>query len=108
MEKENVNTLDLCVDFVGLSTFYPRFWEDWERYLAKSLCPFWEGFKEPELTGNYHDLSHHGQKKEKIEKLLMLEHGIMNRISAALTSMKERQVGNTSLFDQTTNHSLAS
>ena len=64
--------------------------------------PFWEGFKEPELTGNYHDLSHHGQKKEKIEKLLMLEHGIMKRISAALSTMKERKAGNTSLFDQTT------
>ena len=23
------------------------------------------------MTGNYHDLSHHGQKKEKIEKLMM-------------------------------------
>jgi len=64
--------------------------------------PFWEGFKEPELTGNYHDLSHHGQKKEKIDKLLMLEHGILKRISAALTTMKERQVGSSSLFDQTT------
>jgi len=64
--------------------------------------PFWEGFKEPELTGNYHDLSHHGQKKEKIEKLMMLEHGILKRISAALTTMKERKVGDTSLFDQTT------
>ena len=64
--------------------------------------PFWEGFKEPELTGNYHDLSHHGQKKEKIEKLMMLEHGILKRISAALTTMKERKVGNTSLFNQTT------
>jgi hypothetical protein len=64
--------------------------------------PFWEGFKEPELTGNYHDLSHHGQKKEKIEKLLMLEHGILKRISAALTTMKERKAGGDSLFDQTT------
>ena len=64
--------------------------------------PFWEGFKEPDLSGNYHDLSHHGQKKEKIEKLLMLEHAILKRISAALTTMKERAMGNSSLFDQTT------
>ena len=64
--------------------------------------PFWEGFKEPDLSGNYHDLSHHGQKKEKIEKLLMLEHGILKRISSALTTMKERQVGKSSLYDQTT------
>ena len=64
--------------------------------------PFWEGFKEPDLSGNYHDLSHHGQKPEKIKKLLMLEHAILKRISAALTIMKKRQVGNGSLFDQTT------
>ena len=64
--------------------------------------PFWEGFKEPELTGNYHDLSHHGQKPDKVEKLLMMEHGILHRISDALTTMKQRKAGNTSLFDQTT------
>ena len=64
--------------------------------------PFWEGFKEPELSGNYHDLSHHGQKPEKIEKLLMLEHAIMKRINASLNSMKHRTAGNSSLFDQTT------
>lgn len=64
--------------------------------------PFWEGFKEPDLSGNYHDLSHHGQKPEKIEKLLMLEHAILRRINASLSTMKERTVGNSSLFDQTT------
>jgi hypothetical protein len=64
--------------------------------------PFWEGFKEPDINGNYHDLSHHGKKPEKIKKLLMLEHAILNRISAALTTMKQRQAGNQSLFDQTT------
>ena len=64
--------------------------------------PFWEGFKEPGLSGNYHDLSHHGQKKEKIDKLLKLEHAIIKRINTSLNVMRERQVGNGSLFDQTT------
>lgn len=64
--------------------------------------PFWEGFKEPELSGNYHDLSHHGQKPEKIKSLLTLEHAILKRINASLNTMKERHVGNSSLFDQTT------
>ena len=64
--------------------------------------PFWEGFKEPGLSGNYHDLSHHGQKPDKIKKLLMLEHAILKRINTALGTMKERKVGNSSLFDQTT------
>ena len=64
--------------------------------------PFWEGFKEPGLSGNYHDLSHHGQKKEKIEKLLKLEHAILKRINTSLNVMRECQVGNDSLLDQTT------
>ena len=64
--------------------------------------PFWEGFKEPELSGNYHDLSHHGQKSEKIEKLMMLERGILSRISDSLAKMKNRTVGESTLFDQTT------
>jgi len=64
--------------------------------------PFWEGFREPELSGNYHDLSHHGQKPEKIRKLLMLEHAILKRINSSLATMKERTVGTSSLFDQTT------
>jgi len=64
--------------------------------------PFWEGFKEASLSGNYHDLSHHGQKPAKIKKLLMLEHAILKRISGALTTMKDRKVGTDSLFDQTT------
>ena len=64
--------------------------------------PFWEGFKEPDLSGNYHDLSHHGQKPEKVKKLLMLEHAILKRINTSLSTMKKRTVGNSSLFDQTT------
>ena len=64
--------------------------------------PFWEGFKESDLSGNYHDISHHGQKPEKIKKLLMLEHAILKRINTSLSTMKKRTVGNSSLFDQTT------
>ena len=70
--------------------------------------PFWEGFREPGLSGNYHDLSHHGQKPEKVEKLLMLEHAILKRINASLNTMKERKAGNSSLFDQTTTFLTAS
>jgi hypothetical protein len=64
--------------------------------------PFWDGFKQPDLSGNYHDLSHHGREPGKIKKLLVLEHSILKRISAALTTMKKRKAGNQSLFDQTT------
>ena len=54
--------------------------------------PFWEGFKEPGLSGNYHDLSHHGQKKEKIDKLLKLEHAIIKRINTSLFSLLKRDL----------------
>jgi hypothetical protein len=47
-------------------------------------------------------LSHHGQKPDKLKKLLKLEHAILKRINASLNTMKERTVGNSSLFDQTT------
>ena len=40
--------------------------------------------------------------KRNWKKLLQLEHAILNRISTALTTMKERKAGNQSLFDQTT------
>ena len=64
--------------------------------------PFWEGFREADLSGNYHDLSHHGQKPEKIKSLLVLERAILKRINDSLNTMKERTVGNQTLFDQTT------
>ena len=64
--------------------------------------PFWESFKQPNISGSYHDFSHHGKKPEKIEKLLVMEQAILRRISRTLTTMKERQVGHETLFDQTT------
>lgn len=70
--------------------------------------PFWESFKQSNISGSYHGFSHHGKKPEKIKKLLVMEHGILSRISKTLTLMKERSVGNESLFDQTTTFITAS
>lgn len=70
--------------------------------------PFWESFNQPNISGNYHSYSHHGKKPETIEKLLVMEHGILSRISRTLTTMKERQIGNERLFDQTTTFVTAS
>lgn len=64
--------------------------------------PFWEGFKQPNISGSYHGFSHHGKKPEKIEKLLVMENAITKRISATLSKMKERSVGGETVFDQTT------
>ena len=64
--------------------------------------PFWDEFEHPDISGNYHNLSHHGQKPEKIKQLLVIEHGIMQRISQTVTELKRRRIGDESLFDQTT------
>lgn len=64
--------------------------------------PFWEGFKQSNISGSYHGFSHHGKKPETTEKLLVMEHGMLSRISKMLTIMKKRRVGNETLFDQTT------
>lgn len=70
--------------------------------------PFWEGFKQSNISGSYHDFSHHGKKPEKIEKLLVMESTILGRINETLNKMKERNVGEGSLFDQTTTFVTAS
>ena len=64
--------------------------------------PFWDGFKHPDISGNYHHLSHHGKDPKKIQQLLKIEHGIMQRISQTLTDFKKTKVGEETLFDQTT------
>ena len=58
---------------------------------------FWEGFKEPELSGNYSRFVSSRTKARKIEKLMMLERGILSRISDSLAKMKNRTVGERTL-----------
>lgn len=70
--------------------------------------PFWESFKQDNISGSYHGFSHHGQKPAMIEKLLVMEHGITRRISETLSKMKQRSMGCETLFDQTTSFVTAS
>ncbi len=70
--------------------------------------PFWESFKQPNLSGSYHGFSHHGRKPEKIQKLLVMENAILGRIAATLSKMKERTAGEGTVFDQTTTFVTAS
>ena len=65
--------------------------------------PFWESFYDDDLSGNYHDFSHHGQKEEKIEKLLVMENMILRKIGQTLDRMKATTMNSgVSLFDETT------
>lgn len=64
--------------------------------------PFWESFQNSNISGSYHNMSHHGQDPKKIKQLLIMERAIVRRISQAVSQMKLRQVGSQSLFDQTT------
>ena len=63
--------------------------------------PFWESFKLGNLSESYHNLSHHGQKKSKIEKLLKVESKVVEKISGAITSLKNTQSSQGMLFDET-------
>lgn len=70
--------------------------------VATIQIPFWEGFDDDEFSGNYHDFSHHGQKQEKIDKLLVLENMILHKIGETLKRMKNIKMSSgMSLFDET-------
>lgn len=70
--------------------------------VATIQIPFWESFDDDDFSGNYHDFSHHGQKEEKIEKLLVLENMILHKIGKTLERMKNIKMSSgMSLFDET-------
>ncbi|MCA9195220.1 MAG: DUF1552 domain-containing protein [Planctomycetales bacterium] len=65
--------------------------------------PFWESFDQKDFSGNYHDFSHHGQKEDKIEKLLVMENMILRKVGQMLDRLKATQMSSgASLFDETT------
>ncbi|MCM8527442.1 MAG: DUF1552 domain-containing protein, partial [Lentisphaeraceae bacterium] len=84
----------LDLSFLALAT-------DSTRVLTLQI-PFWESFKQENISGNYHNLSHHGKKPEKIEKLLVMENMILEKISQSLSKMKSTSMTGGSLFDETT------
>jgi hypothetical protein len=53
------------------------------------------------VTGNHHNLSHHGQDKEKIEQLQKIEAGIIGCYGELLGNMKSRTESGKSLLDNT-------
>lgn len=60
--------------------------------------PFWETFKQADISGNYHNFSHHGQDPKKIEKLLKVEKMVVKKIDQTVSKLKE---GDGQLFDET-------
>jgi len=53
------------------------------------------------VTGNHHNLSHHGQDDGKIDQLEKIEGGIVGCYADLLGKMKEKTEGNNSLLDNT-------
>ncbi len=53
------------------------------------------------VTGNHHNLSHHGQDEEKIEQLQKIEAGIVGCYGELLGNMKSRTESGKSLLDNT-------
>ena len=71
--------------------------------VATIQIPFWESFDDDDLSGNYHDFSHHGQEEKKIEKLLVMENMILRKVGDTLSRMKAKRMSSgASLFDETT------
>ena len=53
------------------------------------------------VTGNHHNLSHHGQDDSKIEQLKKIEREIISCYGDLLGTMKEKKEGGSSLLDST-------
>ncbi|HBE70282.1 MAG TPA: hypothetical protein DDW52_19210 [Planctomycetaceae bacterium] len=53
------------------------------------------------VSGNHHNLSHHGQDPDKIAQLQRIESGIVDSFGSLLTSMKTRREAGGSLLDRT-------
>ncbi|MGI9473846.1 MAG: DUF1552 domain-containing protein, partial [Rubripirellula sp.] len=51
------------------------------------------------VTGNHHNLSHHGQDPSKIEQLKKIETGILGCFNNLLTEMKSRSESGANLLD---------
>lgn len=53
------------------------------------------------VTGNHHNLSHHGQDEDKIDQLEKIEGGIVGCYADLLTQMKAKTEGDNTLLDNT-------
>lgn len=53
------------------------------------------------VTGNHHNLSHHGQDSEKIAQLQKIESGIVNGFGALLSGLKSKREKGSTLLDTT-------
>jgi len=53
------------------------------------------------VTGNHHNLSHHGQDRSKISQLEKIETGIVNCFGSLLGQMKSKSEGGSTLLDNT-------
>lgn len=53
------------------------------------------------VTGNHHNLSHHGQDPSKIEQLQKIESGIIDCFGSLLDQMKSKSESGSRLLDQT-------
>ena len=53
------------------------------------------------VTGNHHNLSHHGQNASKIGQLQKIESEILSCFASLMSQMKSKSESGTSLLDQT-------
>ncbi len=83
----DVARLAMQVDLTRVVTLY---------YVGSSKAP-----SEPGASFAYHDLSHHGQSADKIDRLAILERDLLRQWGVFLKGMKETLDGGSRLLDHT-------
>ncbi len=78
------------------------FQTDSTRVITLSLDWIYGAIKVPGATGGWHTLSHHGGKKDALEKLSRIEIDIVKHVNQFLTDLDSIKEGNGTLLDHTT------
>lgn len=78
------------------------FQTDLTRVITLSLDWIYGAIKVPGATGGWHTLSHHGGKKNLLERLSQIERDIVKHLNQFLSDLDGIQEGNETLLDHTT------
>ena len=75
---------------------------DSTRVITLSLDWIYGAINVPGATGGWHTLSHHGEKKDALEKLECIERDLIKHLNQFLTDLDQIQEGQGTLLDHTT------
>lgn len=78
------------------------FLTDSTRVITFSMDWIYGAIKVPGATGGWHTLSHHGGRKESLDKLIMIELDIIKHLNQFLSDLDHIKEGSGTLLDHTT------